>query len=67
MKSSKQRLFAAVGGLCGAAYLTCNNVLPSAPDLLLGLLLGLAAVLILMGLLPEERWRRLRKWKRGGE
>lgn len=67
MKAEKQKRFAAVGALCGAAYLAINHVLPTVPELLLGLLLGLAAVLILIGLLPEGSWRKLRKWKRRGE
>lgn len=58
---------AAVGGLCGAVYLALNHLLPSLPELLLGLLLGLGLVFLVLGLLPEEGRRRLRKWKRRGE
>jgi len=67
MKTEKQRRFAVIGGLCGAAYLTLNNLLPSVPELLLGLLLGLGVVFLLLGLLPEETLRKLRKWKHRGE
>ena len=67
MKTEKQRLFALTGALCGAAYLTLNRLWPSLPDFLLGLLVGLALVLLIAGLLPEEYWRGLRKWKRRGE
>lgn len=67
MKGSKQKHFALLGGLLGAVYLTVNNLLPSVPELLLGLLLGLGMALIAVGLLPEAGWRRLRKWKRRGE
>ncbi len=67
MKTENQRRFAVIGGLCGAVYLTLNNLLPSAPDLLLGLLLGLGVVFLVLGLLPEETWRELRKWKHRGE
>lgn len=67
MKTTAQRRFALVGGLFGAIYLILNNQLPSFPEFLLGLLLGLGLVFLVLGLLPEERWRRLRKWKRRGE
>ena len=67
MKMEKQKLLAAVGCLCGAAYLTLNHLLPSLPDFLLGLLLGLGLTLMVTGMLPAEGWRKLRKWKRRGE
>ena len=67
MKVSKQKCFALLGGLFGAAYLIVNNLLPGVPDLLLGLLLGLGAALLVTGLLPEKAWRRVRKWKHRGE
>lgn len=67
MRNGRQRHLAAVGGLCGAAYLTFNNVLPSVPDFLLGVLVGLALVFMVTGMLPEENWRKLREWKRRGE
>ncbi len=67
MKTAVQRRFALAGGLLGAAYLVLNDLLPSLPELLLGLLLGLGMVFLLLGLLPGEGWRRLRKWKRRGE
>lgn len=67
MKTQNQRRFAIAGGLFGAIYLILNKALPSAPDFLLGLLLGLGMVLLILGLLPGESWRRLRKWKRRGE
>lgn len=67
MKTEKQRRLAMAGGLCGAAYLALTNVMPGIPELLLGLLLGLCIVLMIGGLLPEETWRKLRRWKRRGE
>ncbi len=67
MKTAAQRRFALAGGLLGAAYLVLNDLLPSLPELLLGLLLGLGMVFLLLGLLPGEGWRRPRKWKRRGE
>ncbi len=67
MNTTAQRQFALLGGLLGAIYLARNNLLPGFPDFLLGLLLGLALVFLLLGLLPGEGWRRLRKWKRRGE
>ena len=67
MKTAAPRWFALVGGLFGLVYLILNNQLPSFPDFLLGLLLGLGMVFLLLGLLPGEGWRRLRKWKRRGE
>lgn len=67
MKTAVQRRFALAGGLFGAVYLVLNDLLPSLPELLLGLLLGLGMVFLLLGLLPGEGWRRLRKWKRRGE
>ena len=67
MRMSKQRRFAAVGCLFGAAYLVLNRAVPTVPELLLGLLLGLALALMIVGLLPGESWRKLGKWKRRGE
>lgn len=67
MKTTAQRRFALVGGLFGLVYLILNGLLPSFPELLLGLLLGLGLVFLVLGLLPEERWRKLRKWKHRGE
>ena len=67
MRTERQKRFAAIGGLCGAAYLVCNRLLPSLPEFLLGLLLGLGLVCLVAGLLPGENWRKLRKWKRRGE
>lgn len=67
MKTAAQRRFALAGGLFGAVYLSLNNQLPSFPEFLLGLLLGLGLVFLVLGLLPEENWRKLRKWKRRGE
>ena len=46
MKTEEQRPFAAAGGLCGAAYLAANRLLPGLPELLLGLLLGLGLALL---------------------
>lgn len=67
MKTNKQRKFAAVGALFGALYLTLNNLLPTVPELLLGLLAGLAMVYLVVSLLPEKSWRKLRGWKNRGE
>ena len=67
MRSQKQRWFAAAGGVCGAAYLTANRLLPGMPGLLTGLLLGLGAALLFTGMLPKAAWRKLRTWKRRGE
>ncbi len=69
MKTAVQRRFALAGGLLSAVYLALNDLLPAFPDFLLGLLLGLGLgmVLLLLGLLPGEGWRRLRKWKHRGE
>ena len=67
MRGMGKRWFAAVGGLCGAAYLVSNRLLPALPEFLLGLLLGVGIVFMIVGLLPEENWRKLRKWKRRGE
>lgn len=67
MKTAVQKRFAIAGGLFGAVYLALNNSMPTFPEFLLGLLLGLGVVSLALGLLPEENWRRLRKWKRHGE
>lgn len=67
MKQEKRNRFAVAGGLCGSAYLILNNLLPSVPEFLLGLLLGLAVVFMIEGLLPEAEAEKLRKWKRRGE
>lgn len=67
MRNERRTWLAAAGGICGAAYLAANQLVPSIPDILMGLLLGLGAVLMMIGLLPEEARKRLRKWKRRGE
>ncbi len=67
MRTEKQRKFAVIGGLCGAVYLTLNQLWPTVPELLLGLLLGVGLVFLVVSLLPEGSWRKLRKWKRRGE
>ena len=61
-----QKRFALAGGLLGATYLTVTHLLPALPELALGLLLGLAALLA-TELLPEALWSRLRVWKHRGE
>lgn len=67
MKTAKQKKFALVGALFGTIYLVLNNVFPTVPELLLGLLIGLAMVCLLLGLLPKGAWRTVRKWKNRGE
>lgn len=67
MRDERRTWLAAAGGICGAAYLAANQLVPSIPDILMGLLLGLGAVLMMIGLLPEEARKRLRKWKYRGE
>lgn len=67
MKTGRQKRLAAVGGASGAAYLAMNNLLPSAPDFLMGLLLGLGAVGMILGLMPEERLDFLRRRKQRGK
>lgn len=67
MRDERRTWLAAAGGICGAAYLAANQLALSIPDILMGLLLGLGAVLMMIGLLPEEARKRLRKWKRRGE
>lgn len=64
MKTEKQRKFAAAGGLCGAFYLV--NGLWNLPDFIMGIVLGVAIVLLALALLPEEALEKLRKWKRRG-
>ena len=51
MKTAAQRRFAMMGGLFGAIYLILNDQLPSFPEFLLGLLLGLGLVFLVLGLL----------------
>ena len=67
MKTAVQRRFALAGGLLSAVYPYIKKKKTAFPDFLLGLLLGLGMVLLLLGLLPGEGWRRLRKWERRGE
>lgn len=67
MKTGRQRKFAMFGGFFGALYLTLNNLLPTIPEFLMGLLLGLALIFLAAGLLPEKVMRRVEKWKRRGE
>ena len=67
MRSEQQRRLAALGGLSGAAYLAINYVTPGVPDVLLGLLAGLSMTMLITGMLPQEAWQKLRRWKRRGE
>lgn len=67
MKTERQRRYALIGGLCGAVYLTLNQTLPTVPEFLMGPALGLGTVFLVLGLLPENAWKTLRKWKRRGE
>lgn len=62
--TERQRKFAMAGGLCGVIYLA--NDLWNLPDLLMGVILGLAVVLLILALLPEETLEKLRKWMRRG-
>ncbi len=66
MKMDGQRRLALAGGACGAAYLLAKHLLPGAPDFLMGLALGLGAVLLARGLVPEKTAGMLRAWKRRG-
>lgn len=67
MKNGRQRTFALLGGVFGALYLTLNNLAPSVPELVMGLLMGAAAVLLISSLLPETVMEKWRKWKHRGE
>lgn len=67
MGTENQRKLAVTGGLFSAIYLTMNNVLPNAPELLMGLTLGLGLAFLVLGLLPGESWRKLRRWRHSGE
>lgn len=64
--SERQRKYAMAGGLCGAAYLAENRLLPGLPDILLGTALGLGVVFLVLSLLPEKAAKTVRKWKRRG-
>jgi len=65
--SEKQRKFAMLGGLLGAVYLMARHLLPSLPDILMGVILGLGILFFIMALLPEKSRKKIRKWKRRGE
>lgn len=65
--SERKRKFAMLGGLCGAVYLLANRLLPSLPEVLLGVVLGLGIVFFVAAMVPEKRARKSRKWKRRGE
>lgn len=61
----RENKWIAAGTLAGALYL-CGGRLFPLPDFLAGLLLGLAAVSLVMGLLPPAARDRVRRWKRRG-
>ena len=65
--SERKRKFAMVGGLCGAVYLLANRLLPSLPDVLMGVVLGLGIVFFVAAMVPEKSSKKAWKWKRRGE
>jgi len=65
--NEKQRKFAMLGGTFGVIYLMARNLLPSLPDVLMGVILGLGILFFVMALLPEKTRKKIRKWKRRGE
>ncbi len=62
--TKKQQKYAMAGGLCGAFYLA--NDLWNLPDFIMGIVLGAAALLLALALLPEKSLEKLRKWKHCG-
>lgn len=62
MNNMKKR-YAAVGALFGLVFLVSNGLLPGAPELLKGLLVGLGLAFLALSLLPEPALRKLRRWK----
>ena len=65
--NERKRKFAMIGGLCGAAYLMANRLLPSLPEALMGTVLGLGIVFFIAAMLPEKSAKKVRKWKHRGE
>ncbi|MBD5150751.1 MAG: hypothetical protein HDT18_10395 [Oscillibacter sp.] len=65
--SERKRKFAMLGGLCGAVYLIANRLLPSLPDVLMGVVLGLGLVFFVAAMVPEKSSKKAWKWKRRGE
>lgn len=65
--SERTRKFAMVGGLCGAAYLLANRLLPSLPEVLMGAVLGLGIVFFVVAMVPEKSSKKAWKWKRRGK
>ena len=61
-----RRLLALCGGMCGAAYLAMEGILPNASDFLMGALLGLGLTLIILALLPATARQKLKRWKGRG-
>ena len=61
----RRSMWSAAGGLAAAAYF-CGERLFPLPDFFAGLLLGLGAVCLAMGLLPLSVREKLRRWKSRG-
>lgn len=61
MKDMRREL--QIGLLAGVLYIILNRF-TSTPDLFLGLLMGLALCLYIVGLLPEKIYTRLKAWKK---
>lgn len=61
----RENKWIAAGTLAGTLYLCVDRLFPL-PDFLAGLLLGLAAVSLVMGLLPPAARDTVRRWKRRG-
>lgn len=61
----RRNLWTAAGGLAVAAYLCGGRLIPL-PDFFAGLLLGLGAVCLAMGLLPLSVREKLRRRKGRG-
>lgn len=53
--------------LCGAVYAADVSYFHALPDFLSGMMLGLGLGLLVVALLPDKVFEKLKEWKNGGK
>ena len=64
--NEKQRRLVGIAAFF-VALLCCNNHIFQLPDFLAGFITGLAIVLLILSMLPDKAWEKLRRWKHRGQ
>ena len=62
----KKRLLLGVAALF-TVLLCSNGHVIRLPDFLAGFLVGMAIVCMILSMLPDKAWQKLRRWKRHGK